>query len=80
MNKKTTIIELFAHSSQWLITGAPKIRAMEIIHELEQRPRDIYCGTIGWMAPMEALSSMWLSNFIDAKWKSSIECWWRSCF
>jgi para-aminobenzoate synthetase component 1 len=24
---------------------------MEIIHELEKRPRDIYCGTIGWMAP-----------------------------
>jgi para-aminobenzoate synthetase component 1 len=33
------------------ITGAPKIRAMEIIHELEAGPRDIYCGAIGWMAP-----------------------------
>nr|WP_223115705.1 aminodeoxychorismate synthase component I [Paracoccus amoyensis] len=33
------------------ITGAPKIRAMEIIAELEQRPRDIYCGAIGWMDP-----------------------------
>jgi len=31
------------------ITGAPKIRAMEIIHELEQQPRDIYCGSIGWL-------------------------------
>ncbi len=33
------------------ITGAPKIRAMEILSELEPWPRDIYCGTIGWAAP-----------------------------
>lgn len=33
------------------ITGAPKIRAMEIIHELEPFPRGVYCGAIGWMAP-----------------------------
>ena len=33
------------------ITGAPKVRAMEIIRDLEQGPRDIYCGTLGWMAP-----------------------------
>jgi len=33
------------------ITGAPKIRAMEIINDLEPWPRDIYCGTIGWWAP-----------------------------
>jgi para-aminobenzoate synthetase component 1 len=31
------------------ITGAPKRRAMEIIQELEAGPRDIYCGSIGWM-------------------------------
>ncbi|SFO13658.1 para-aminobenzoate synthetase component 1 [Mesorhizobium sp. NFR06] len=33
------------------ITGAPKIRAMEILHELEDAPRDVYCGAIGWIAP-----------------------------
>ncbi|WP_254445731.1 MULTISPECIES: aminodeoxychorismate synthase component I [unclassified Ruegeria] len=33
------------------ITGAPKIRAMEILSDLEPWPRDIYCGTIGWAAP-----------------------------
>lgn len=31
------------------ITGAPKKRAMEIIAELEGRPRGIYCGAIGWL-------------------------------
>lgn len=33
------------------VTGAPKIRAMQIIHELEHGPRGIYCGSIGWAAP-----------------------------
>jgi para-aminobenzoate synthetase component 1 len=33
------------------ITGAPKIRAMEILNDLEPHPREIYCGTIGWAAP-----------------------------
>ncbi|MFO1032592.1 MAG: anthranilate synthase component I family protein [Hyphomicrobiales bacterium] len=30
------------------ITGAPKIRAMEIIAEREQAPRGVYCGAIGY--------------------------------
>ena len=38
------------------ITGAPKIRAMEIIRELESGSRDIYCGAIGWMGPDGASS------------------------
>ncbi len=33
------------------ITGAPKIRAMEIIREVEPHPRGAYCGAMGWMAP-----------------------------
>ena len=33
------------------VTGAPKLRAMEIIRELEPWPRDAYCGSIGWAAP-----------------------------
>jgi para-aminobenzoate synthetase component 1 len=31
------------------ITGAPKIRAMEIIEELEPVRRGIYCGSIGYI-------------------------------
>ncbi|QWT45026.1 aminodeoxychorismate synthase component I [Azospira inquinata] len=33
------------------ITGAPKLRAMEIIGELEGRPRGLYTGSLGWQAP-----------------------------
>jgi len=31
------------------VTGAPKIRAMQIISELELVPRGVYCGCIGWI-------------------------------
>jgi len=31
------------------ITGAPKIRAMEIIHELEPASRGPYCGSVFWL-------------------------------
>lgn len=33
------------------ITGAPKLRAMEVLGDLEGAARDIYCGTVGWAAP-----------------------------
>src|SRR6516164_10290791 len=33
------------------VTGAPKVRAMEIIRELEGGPRGIYTGAIGHIAP-----------------------------
>lgn len=33
------------------VTGAPKIRAMEIIHELETGSRGVYTGSVGMVAP-----------------------------
>lgn len=32
------------------ITGAPKVRAMEIIEELEPHRRNVYCGSIGYFS------------------------------
>ena len=36
------------------VTGAPKIRAMELIREYETEPRGVYCGAIGHIAPSGA--------------------------
>lgn len=33
------------------ITGAPKISTMQILRQLESGPRDIYCGSLGWIEP-----------------------------
>lgn len=33
------------------VTGAPKVRAMQLIHRLEPEPRGIYCGSIGYISP-----------------------------
>ncbi|MGZ8613916.1 MAG: aminodeoxychorismate synthase component I [Actinomycetota bacterium] len=33
------------------VTGAPKVRTMEIIAELEDAPRGVYCGAVGFLAP-----------------------------
>jgi para-aminobenzoate synthetase/4-amino-4-deoxychorismate lyase len=52
MNAGTTLSDLlkslFPCGS---VTGAPKIRAMEIINELEDTPRGAYCGAIGMIDP-----------------------------
>jgi para-aminobenzoate synthetase/4-amino-4-deoxychorismate lyase len=36
------------------VTGAPKRRTMELIAELEDSPRGVYCGAIGLVAPPDA--------------------------
>ena len=33
------------------VTGAPKVRTMEIISELEDSPRGVYTGSIGYISP-----------------------------
>jgi para-aminobenzoate synthetase/4-amino-4-deoxychorismate lyase len=37
------------------VTGAPKVKAMGIIHGLEGEPRRIYTGAIGWITPEKDL-------------------------
>lgn len=52
LNRGTSIADLIrALFPCGSVTGAPKIRAMEIIRELEASPRGIYCGAIGYFAP-----------------------------
>ncbi len=51
-NIKDLFMALFPCGS---ITGAPKVRAMEIISEVETQARGAYCGSIGWIAPSGAM-------------------------
>ncbi len=39
------------------ITGAPKVRAMEIIAELEPTQRGVYCGSIGYLSTTGAMDT-----------------------
>jgi para-aminobenzoate synthetase component I len=39
------------------ITGAPKVRAMEIIAELEPTRRGVYCGSIGYISATGAMDT-----------------------
>ncbi|MGD0702053.1 MAG: aminodeoxychorismate synthase component I [Trebonia sp.] len=37
------------------VTGAPKVRALEIIDELERAPREAYTGAVGYRSPVAGL-------------------------
>jgi para-aminobenzoate synthetase/4-amino-4-deoxychorismate lyase len=39
------------------VTGAPKVRAMEVIHELEATGRELYTGSIGYLSPVAGLEA-----------------------
>jgi len=52
VDKDVSIYKLFASLfPSGSVTGAPKIRAMEIINELEKEERRIYTGAIGYITP-----------------------------
>jgi anthranilate synthase component I len=53
------------------VSGAPKVRAMQIISELEQHRRGIYAGAVGYCLPAEreldtciAIRTLWLRDGI----------------
>jgi para-aminobenzoate synthetase/4-amino-4-deoxychorismate lyase len=48
----TSLVDVFrALFPSGSVTGAPKQRAMEIISDVENSPRGVYCGVIGMVAP-----------------------------
>jgi len=60
------------------ITGAPKIRAMEIIDQLEPNHRSLYCGSIGYISACGNMdTSITIRTLIcDAsKASNTIYCW-----
>jgi para-aminobenzoate synthetase / 4-amino-4-deoxychorismate lyase len=46
------------------VTGAPKVRTMRIIRELETGPRGAYCGAIGFASPGEAVFSVGIRTLL----------------
>lgn len=56
------------------ITGAPKIRAMQIIDELELAPRDIYCGSIGYLGLFNDMDTSICIRTLLAD-NERIHCW-----
>ena len=56
------------------ITGAPKIRAMQVIDELESAQRNIYCGSIGYVGlHMDMDTSICIRTLLTEN--GNIHCW-----
>ncbi|WHY03537.1 aminodeoxychorismate synthase component I [Neobacillus sp. DY30] len=52
VSKTTTLVDIFkAIFPCGSITGAPKVSTMNIIADLENEPREVYCGAIGYITP-----------------------------
>ena len=56
------------------ITGAPKIRSMEIIRELEPVARSVYCGSIGYISADGTMDTSIAIRTILAK-DGEMHCW-----
>ncbi|TMP32323.1 aminodeoxychorismate synthase component I [Pseudoalteromonas rubra] len=71
---KTAVDQLRAAFPGGSITGAPKIRAMEIIEELEPHRRSVYCGSIGYLSACGAMdTSITIRTLVCHQQK--IYCW-----
>jgi para-aminobenzoate synthetase / 4-amino-4-deoxychorismate lyase len=55
------------------ITGAPKIRTMQIIHELENHGRGIYTGSIGWWSADQSVFSVAIRTLVLDRLSGSLE-------
>ncbi|MBL0614859.1 aminodeoxychorismate synthase component I [Aeromonas veronii] len=56
------------------ITGAPKIRAMEIIEELEPQRRNAYCGSIGYLSQHGRMDTSICIRTLIAE-AARLHCW-----
>ena len=71
----TTMAELIqATFPPGSVTGAPKIRAMQIIDELEPEPRGPYCGGLGWLTAESARLSVGIRTMaMSGQFKNGFE-------
>lgn len=63
------------------ITGAPKIRAMEIIEQLEPHRRSVYCGSIGYLSSCGTMDTsitirtLICEKAIESGLAKTVYCW-----
>lgn len=56
------------------VTGAPKIRTMQIIRELESSPRGLYTGAVGYLSPgKEAVFNVAIRTVVTERVSGSME-------
>ena len=55
------------------VTGAPKVRTMQVIRELEAEPRGVYTGAIGFVSPGEAVFSVAIRTLVLDRARSEVE-------
>lgn len=49
---RTSLLDVFGSLfPSGSVTGAPKVRTMQLIASLEDSPRGVYCGAVGYLAP-----------------------------
>ncbi|ESP90333.1 MULTISPECIES: aminodeoxychorismate synthase component I [Pseudoalteromonas] len=71
---KKAVDQLHAAFPGGSITGAPKIRAMEIIEELEPHRRSAYCGSIGYLSACGDMDTSITIRTLVCE-KQTIHCW-----
>ena len=59
------------------VSGAPKVRAMQIIHEIEQAPRGPYAGCIGWLGLDKDAVHLDTGITIRSMWRRGDRVFWQ---
>lgn len=60
------------------VSGAPKVRAMEIIHEIEEVPRGPYAGCIGWLGLDKDAVHLDTGITIRSMWHRNGRVYWQT--
>ena len=59
------------------VSGAPKVRAMQIIHEIEEAPRGPYAGCIGWLGLDKDAVHLDTGITIRSMWRRGDRVYWQ---
>ncbi len=74
LKEKTGIRDIFcATFPSGSVTGAPKIRTMQIIHDLEKAPRDVYTGAVGFISRDESVFNVAIRTAVVDRKNGQIE-------